>query len=383
MFPQRRSTALLAALFVPFLLANKGCDESEDVGQTSIDATVEPSGDGKTCSPSECGDKPTAPTLLCSDGTLSGYGMCKRLPDDSCGYVFHKCPVADASVPLEDASALDAMLREPDADVTRPDAESTRPDAGMRCGTRGSSKCENGQFCNYVRAAQCGANDLGGTCEPLAEGCLDNGEPVCGCDDRSHPSACHANALGVSVMHEGLCSELECRKAGGVAVIGEGGNPPKCREDTVQWELNASVPTLCCAPRPSPGRVCGGFANLPCGSAQWCNTGTEAGGLGCYVKDNTGTCQSLQQPCPFEYIPVCGCDLRTYSNLCAANVLQVVRLHDGACTDVECTESGGEVVRSIGNTPTCPEGSESFGGVQFTIGPQPIDGAICCRKVTP
>lgn len=381
MFPRHRTCVLLAALTVPLLLGGKGCDDSHQAMDEVIAIPITPN----TCEPSDCPPKPYTPTVVCADGTLGGYGTCRRLADDTCGYLFRACAevdagkIEDAALPMDAMSAPDAAVpSEPDAAVSEPDASSLR-----RCGTRGSAKCEVGQFCNYAPESSCGSNDVGGVCQPFSAACSDGAKPVCGCDARSYPSACHANALGVSVLHDGLCTPLECKMAGGVASYGDTTKPPQCPRDTVQWDLaEGGQQAVCCVAKPTLGQSCGGFVGGPCPTGQWCNYGQEAGGQGCGgVADGTGTCQPIQQECAMEYTPVCGCDRRTYETRCAASAHQMALLHDGPCTDDECTKQGGELAFGTGAAPMCPRGSVSYGAVAIALVPRPIEGAICCVKV--
>jgi hypothetical protein len=61
-------------------------------------------------------------------------------------------------------------------------------------------------------------------------------------------------------------------------------------------------------------QLCGGFAGLRCDEGLTCFFPEGSCGAG----DRGGTCKSRPQFCPDLYQPVCGCDQRTYPNLCAA-----------------------------------------------------------------
>ena len=76
-------------------------------------------------------------------------------------------------------------------------------------------------------------------------------------------------------------------------------------------------------------QVCGGFANLPCDSDEWCSFGT--GPLPPGGADLSGTCQERPQFCPAVVTPVCGRDGITYNNSCEANSAGVDAISDGPC----------------------------------------------------
>ncbi len=75
-------------------------------------------------------------------------------------------------------------------------------------------------------------------------------------------------------------------------------------------------------------QVCGGFAGLRCGDKEWCDF---PAGAACGIGDRFGTCRARPELCPESFIPVCGCDGKTYGNSCKAAQQGVSTAHAGAC----------------------------------------------------
>jgi hypothetical protein len=161
-----------------------------------------------------------------------------------------------------------------------PDAQGV-PDAGTACGLRGSPECRAGQFCRFESRDECGAIDRPGECLELPDACDGVFDPVCGCDDRTHPNECEAHRRGVSVHYRGPC-----------------GGP-------------STLP-------------CGGRPGMSCPTGMYCEH--EAGCAG------PGVCRPSDQVCPREFRLVCGCDGQSYPNACIARAIGTDVARDLPCS---------------------------------------------------
>lgn len=208
----------------------------QDAGPTQGDAAVEPTRcgtrGGMTCGKGE----------FCAFAPESGCGMrdqggeCRPRPT-ACDAVYE--PVCSCDGVTYGNSCI-AQL----SGASIASRGMCAPPVSSRCGGISGMACGPNEYCSHEPALggdSCIAvADSSGVClpRPVCVGTLVpvGGivpplafNPVCGCDARTYPSLCDALAAGVAVSHLGMCSERECKEAGGHAVDGAGpaGRCPK------------------------------------------------------------------------------------------------------------------------------------------------------------
>ncbi len=80
------------------------------------------------------------------------------------------------------------------------------PSSDAFCGGIAGVQCDDGFYCLF-EVGSCGSGDQSGVCAEIFEVCIENFQPVCGCDGQTYSNECFAGAAGVSVEREGACDE--------------------------------------------------------------------------------------------------------------------------------------------------------------------------------
>lgn len=171
-----------------------------------------------------------------------------------------------------------------DSGVIKPDGPITFP-----CGGPKGIKCPSkSQTCD-IHGCSKGA---WGKCVPYKSMCPLLYAPVCGCDNKTYTNDCLRLKAGVALKHTGKCG--------------------------------TSVDSSVIKPDAGVSLKCGGLLGVKCPKNMACLITSCSKGA-------TGSCVPHVLPCPSKKDPVCGCNKKSYFNLCYLLNAGVSMAKKGSC----------------------------------------------------
>ncbi|HEY6000736.1 MAG TPA: Kazal-type serine protease inhibitor domain-containing protein, partial [bacterium] len=158
----------------------------------------------RVCVPGELAPCYTGPPDTANVGRCrSGLRQCRA---DGTGWGVCTGQVLPWAWEMCEVTRLDPVL----APLYDDDCDGLPGCADPDCATSGAcapTPCHTNGDCGYVDYCQkpVGSCDAAGTCVARGESCPAGWGPVCGCDNRTYPSACDAGLAGVSVSYAPEC----------------------------------------------------------------------------------------------------------------------------------------------------------------------------------
>ena len=246
-----------------------------------------------------------------------------------------------------------------------------------QCSGQASETCVRGVWISPVPCGGVSCSTASGVCGECVSGihqCSAAQDASRSCNDGRWSDFTSCGSFGCMIK-KGLCGECQ----GGAHRCS--GNTSQVCTDGAWSDERPCGSTGCIAASGlcAPDDGCGGGAGLACSSGMFCNYEPAAGGDGCNVTNGWGKCQTKPEVCTADFTPVCGCNVRGYSNACRAHAAGVSIAHSGSCTDVDCRAIGGVAVDvASGSAPNCSNGGSIIGSIVHAVGPTPANGTVCC-----
>ncbi|HKI01356.1 MAG TPA: Kazal-type serine protease inhibitor domain-containing protein [Thermoanaerobaculia bacterium] len=129
----------------------------------------------------------------------------------------------------------------------------------------------------------------------------------------------------------------------------------------------------------TPPQTCGGIGGLRCPAGQACQY--EFGK--CNVADLAGVCVTVQETCPKQGPPVCGCDDKTYANECELLKAGARPAKKGACGHGEGNSGNNSQVCKTNEDCGAANFCDFKAGACKSPGSCAIRPEICTREFNP